>query len=158
MKNKKKICKILAGIGYWILSLTWGGLLTIPGLFVTLFCIVFLKGKPHKNGFSYIVEVGGDWGGLEFGAVALCGSYYGTDYWEEITAHEFGHSLFPQHLLMGPFYIFLVWIPSACRYWYQNIMRKKYHKEMPAGWYYRFWAEKNASEHGRKVKEWIESD
>ena len=77
---KKKILKILAGVGYWIVSLTWGALMTIPGLLITGFCILFLHGKPHRNGFSYIVEIGGNWGGLELGAVALCGRYYGTSY------------------------------------------------------------------------------
>ena len=34
--------------------------MTVIGFLVTGFCILFLKGKVHKNGFSYIVEVGGD--------------------------------------------------------------------------------------------------
>ncbi len=125
--------------------------MTIPGLIITGFCIAFLHGKPHKNGFSYIVEIGGNWGGLELGAVALCGNYYGGSYWEEISAHEFGHSLCPQHLLMGPLFPFLVGIPSAIRYWYQRIGESK-GKVFPADWYNRFWAEKNATENGIKWK------
>ena len=152
----KKILKILLGILYWIIQLTWGSLMTIPGLLVTGFCIAFLKGKPHKNGFSYIVEIGNDWGGLELGAVALCGNYFGTPYWDEIRCHEFGHSLFPQHLLMGPLFPFLVGIPSACRYWYQRIMLKK-GKTFPQDWYDLFWAEKNASINGTKCINWIEN-
>lgn len=151
----KKLKVILAGIGYWLISLTWGGLLTIIGLLVCLFCIIFLKGKPHKNGFSFIVEVGGNWGGLELGAVALCGNYYGDDYYEEISDHEFGHSLAPQHLLMGSIiYIFLVGIPSVCRYWYMAIREKK-GKPLPDEWYDKFWAEPNATKNGHKIKEWI---
>ena len=57
---KKKTLKILAGIGYWTVSLTWGALMTIPGLLITGFCILFLHGKPHRNGFSYIIEIGGN--------------------------------------------------------------------------------------------------
>lgn len=34
--------------------------MTIPGLLITGFCILFLRGKPHRNGFSYIVEIGGN--------------------------------------------------------------------------------------------------
>lgn len=34
-----------------------------------------LKIKTHINGCSLITEVGGNWGGLELGAVALCGNY-----------------------------------------------------------------------------------
>lgn len=148
--------KIALGILYWLIQLTWGALLTIPGLLITGFCILFLKGKAHKNGFSYIVEIGGDWGGVELGAVALCGNYSKTTYWDEIRTHEFGHSVFPQHILMGPLFPFLVGIPSACRYWYKRIMEEKYNKHFSADWYYKFWAEKNASVNGIKWINWIE--
>lgn len=153
--KKEKTKKILFSILYWAVQLTWGALMTIPGLLITAFCIVFLNGTPHKNGCSYIVEVGGNWGGLELGAVALCGNYWGAGYFDEICAHEFGHSLFPQHMLMGPLFPFLIGIPSACRYWHKRIAEKK-GKQFPHDWYYRFWAERNASENGRKFKKWLE--
>ena len=118
-----KFKKVLFGIMFWLVSLTWGALLTIPGLIITGFCILFLKGKVHRNGCSYIVEIEGNWGGLELGAVALCGSYSQVDgpcydpYWFEHTrAHEFGHAI--QHLILGPLQLFLIGIPSICRYWY----------------------------------------
>lgn len=111
----KKSKKIILGILYWIVQLTWGALMTVIGLVVTLFCMIFLKGKPHRNGFSYIVEVGGNWGGLELGAFAICGHYYGGSYWNSIRSHEFGHSL--QNLFLGPLFPFVVGIPSAIRYW-----------------------------------------
>ena len=130
---KKKILKILAGIGYWIVSLTWGALMTIPGLLITGFCILFLHGKPHRNGFSYIVEIGGNWGGLELGAVALCGRYYGTSYWTEIAPHEFGHSI--QQLLFVPLQAFIVGIPSAARYWYRRLTPNKPHKAYDDVWF-----------------------
>lgn len=152
----KKWFKNLCGIFYWIISLTWGGLTTIPGLIITAFCIVFLHGKPHRNGWSYIVEVGGNWGGLELGAVSLCGTYYGRPFFDEVRYHEFGHSLFPQNLLMGPFFILLVGIPSACRYWYSRIREHNGWIE-PEGWYERFWAEKYADIIGARVCKWIES-
>lgn len=62
-------------IVYWALQLTWGALLTVPGLLVALFAIAFLKAKVHRNGYSFIVEFGGDWGGLNLGAVSFCGGY-----------------------------------------------------------------------------------
>ena len=75
--------KVYLGILYWIWSLTWGGLMTYIGLIVT-FALHFVKLigkifnknlaiKTHINGWSIITEVGGNWGGLELGAVALCG-------------------------------------------------------------------------------------
>ena len=114
--------KVLLGILYWIWQLTWGALLTIPGLLVTGFCILFLHGKPHKNGYSYIVEIGGDWGGLELGGVALCGGYTtkcpNENWFQHTRRHEYGHNL--QNLIWGPLFLFVIWIPSACRYHYQN--------------------------------------
>lgn len=107
--------------------------MTIPGLLITGFCILFLHGKPHRNGFSYIVEIGGNWGGLELGAVALCGRYYGTSYWTEIVPHEFGHSI--QQLLFGPLQAFIVGIPSAARYWYRRLTPNKPHKAYDDVWF-----------------------
>lgn len=122
----KKFKKVLFSIAYWLLSLTWGGLMTIPGLLITGFCILFLKGKPHRNGCSYIVEMDDNWGGLEIGGVSLCGGYSKEDspcrspeWFEHIRRHEFGHGV--QQLALGPLQIFLVWIPSVIRYWYGKL-------------------------------------
>ncbi len=95
--------------------------MTFVGLIVTSFCILFLKGTPHKNGYSYIVEIGGNWGGLELGAVALCGRYteFDPNWFEHTRRHEFGHSL--QNIIFGPFMLFVVTIPSAIRYWYRRL-------------------------------------
>lgn len=120
--------KIILAILFWVIQLTWGALLTIPGLIVSLICIL-LGGKVHKNGFSYIVEIGGNWGGLELGAIALCGKYSETNkYWFEHTRrHEFGHAV--QHLILGPLQLFIVGIPSAIRYWYFRLTPHKLHQD-----------------------------
>lgn len=52
--------KVLLGILFWTVNLTWGLVMTLIGLIVTGFCILFLKGKVHRNGYSYIVEIGGN--------------------------------------------------------------------------------------------------
>lgn len=139
--------KVLLGILYWIIQLTWGALMTIVGLLVTSFCILFLKGKAHRNGYSYIVEVGGNWGGLELGAVALCGGYTTTcpnkDWFEHTRRHEFGHSL--QNLIFGPLMLFIVTIPSAIRYHYQNWRTKK---GLPNKEYDDIWFEYTATKWG----------
>ena len=146
--------KIVFAVAYWLVSLTWGALGTIPGLLITLFCIVFLNGKPHRNGCSYIVEVGGNWGGLCLGCVALCGRYSQEDgpchnpYWFEHTRrHEFGHGL--QQLVFGPFQLFLVMIPSAVRYWYDRLHGLKHPYDYA-------WFEYTASKFGYKYLNWIE--
>lgn len=150
--------KVFLGVIWWLWQLTWGALLTYIGLIVTLFCIIFLKGKPHKNGFSYIVEVGGNWGGLELGAVALCGSYsqkdkgcYDPAWYQHTRKHEFGHNV--QQLIFGPLQLFIVGIPSICRYWYQ-VIAEKHGKQFSDDWYDSAWFEGTATRWGTK---WIDT-
>ena len=129
-------------IGYWLVSLTWGCLTTIPGLLVLLFFGLFTKCKLHKNGFGVIIEVGGNWGGFSLGPISLCGRYsqedgpcYDVDWYEHTRRHEFGHSL--QNLMFGPFMLFLVEIPSIIRYHYFNyrIKRGLPNKEYDSVWF-----------------------
>lgn len=145
--------KIFYGVLFWLWELTWGGLLTIPGLIITGFCILFLHGKPHKNGFSYIVEIGGNWGGLEIGAVALMGSYnqkdgpcYDLDWYEHTRRHEFGHNI--QQLIFGPLQLFVVGIPSICRYWYDVLDKKHKLERCASDWYDSIWFEGTATRWG----------
>jgi hypothetical protein len=120
--------KTLKAILFWIWQLTWGSLFTIPGLIITGVLILF-GGKVHKNGFSYIVEIGNNWGGLALGAVSLCGRYSDTnhDFFEHVRRHEFGHNV--QQLILGPLQILLISIPSAIRYWYFRLTPDKIHQD-----------------------------
>ena len=149
--------KILLGIAYWIGQLTWGLLMTLPGLLTALFILIFKRKRAtfYRNGYSFIIEIGGNWGGLELGAIALCGNYSKTNpYWFDHTRkHEFGHSL--QNLIFGPFQVFVVGIPSAIRYWYQRIMQKK-GKYFAPTWYDSWWGEGTATKWGTKVVDKIE--
>ena len=161
-----KAKKILFCIMFWVVSLTWGIIMTSIGLIATgslnlvkLIAKLFkkdLKIKTHINGCALITEVGGNWGGLELGAVALCGNYSETspNWFEHTRRHEFGHAV--QHLIFGPFFIFVVAIPSACRYWYQRIMQGK-GKYFASDWYDSIWFEGGATRWGTKVVDWLES-
>lgn len=161
-----KAKKILFCIMFWVISLTWGIIMTSIGLIITgvLNLVKFtgklaghdLKIKTHINGCSLITEVGGNWGGVELGAVALCGNYSKTskNWFEHTRRHEFGHAI--QHLFLGPLFIFVVAIPSACRYWYQRIMQGK-GKHFASDWYDSIWFEGGATRWGTKVVNWLES-
>lgn len=147
MKKAKKIC---LGILYWILSLTWGGLMTWVGLLVTGVIIIFFHGKVYLNGFSYIVEVQqckGGWG-LELGAPALAskGSVEG------VRKHEFGHSI--QNIIWGPLYLFVIGLPSLIRYWYRRYLHK-HHKPITTD-YDSIWFEGQATRWGTKIVNRIE--
>ena len=114
--------------------------MTLIGLFAAAFCLAFLKGKPHKNGYSFIIEVGGNWGGVNLGVVSLCGGYttkcidYG--WFEETRRHEAGHGL--QNLIFGPLFPFIVSVPSAIRYWLSHFGKLK-------SGYYDVWFESTAT-------------
>lgn len=143
---------ILLGITYWIFQLTWGIIMTILGFFATIFSLIFLKGKTHKNGYGFITEVKGNWGGVSLGAFALCGSYsqidgpcYDLDWYEHVRRHEFGHSI--QNIILGPIFLFVVAIPSIIRYWLYNYGKLKSD-------YDSIWFERTATEWGTKsIKE-----
>ena len=161
-----KIKKVLFSIMFWVVSLTWGIIMTSIGLIATgslnlvkLIAKLFkkdLKIKTHINGCSLITEVGGNWGGVELGAVALCGNYSKSSpsWFDHTRKHEFGHAV--QHLIFGPLFIFIVAIPSATRYWYQRIMQGK-GKHFASDWYDSIWFEGGATRWGTKVVEWLES-
>lgn len=142
---KKQILKIL----YWILSLTWGAILSIPGL-IGLF-ILWIAGCPIiKNGFSYIVVVGNNWGGLNLGIISFV-EKSGNEYFQSTRRHEFGHSL--QNIIFGPLQLFIVAIPSVIRYWYQTIRDIK---GLPNEDYDAIWFEGTATKYGTKAIDWIE--
>lgn len=137
MKNKILI------ILYWIWSCTWNCFATFLGLFITLYALIFRKGRIHQNGYGLLTEFGGNWGGLSMGPFQFSGRYNGTElqyYFEEVSNHEFGHSL--QGLIWGPLYLLVIGIPSACRYFYANIKQKSY------DWYHSMWFERQATEWG----------
>ena len=161
-----KIKKILFSIIFWVVSCTWGIIMTTIGAVATVSLNLIkvigtwfgkeLKIKTNLNGCSFITEVGGNWGGLELGAFALCGNYSedNKDWFAHTRKHEFGHAI--QHLYMGPLFIFIVAIPSAARYWYKRIMQNN-GKKFPNDWYDSIWFEGGATKTGEKFVDWLEN-
>lgn len=151
---------------FWVVSCTWGIIMTTIGAVATVGLNLIkvigtwfgkeLKIKTHLNGCTFITEVGGNWGGLELGAFALCGNYSedNKDWFAHTRKHEFGHAI--QHLYMGPLFIFIVAIPSAVRYWYKRIMQKR-GKKFPNDWYDSIWFEGGATKTGEKFVDWLEN-
>ena len=118
--------------------------------------LLYLGGKPHKNGCTIITEIGENWGGLELGCFALCSKYSENHqyYYDEVRRHEFGHSI--QNIILGPLFLFVVSIPSAIRYWYQRIAIK-HGKYFSDDWYDSIWFEGTATRVGTKIIDWLES-
>ncbi|MGI6071621.1 MAG: hypothetical protein ACOX75_01215 [Lachnospiraceae bacterium] len=115
--DMEKLSQRISKPVFYILSFTWGGLFTFTG---ALFALVLrLTGhKPAKWGWCWYFECGKkQWGGAERGIFFIkdrCGKN------ERLMNHEFGHAL--QNCIFGPFMVFLVALPSTCRYWVRRIM------------------------------------
>lgn len=127
---------------YWIVSLTWGGLMTFIGLIVAL--VLLITGhKPYKFGYTFYFKVGKNWGGLELGGLFITDSNPSL----HTLCHEHGHGF--QNLWWGPLFPFVIGIPSAIRYWYREI--KYYRKgKVPPTTYDSIWFEGQASKLGEK--------
>lgn len=94
---------------YWIVSCTWGIIMTLIGAIITLVLII-TGHKPQIFGYSVYFVVGSGWGGVNFGAFFFVAK---TSNRLQIKQHEAGHGL--QNILFGPLMPFVVAIPSAFR-------------------------------------------
>ena len=100
---------------YYILSFTWGILMTLIGTTVALVLLIS-KHKPIKNGYGWYFEIGENWGGVNLGMFTITSKNPSL----HVLQHEFGHSI--QNCILGILYIPLVAIPSAIRYWYREYL------------------------------------
>lgn len=132
---------------YYILNYTWGIVMTLIGWLTMFFCWMLLSLDVERYGPSHYVSVGDNWGGLELGVCFLVANNMGEEWTLHTKRHEMGHSF--QNAVLGPFAILLVAIPSACRYWYQIIARKR-GKAFPADWYDSVWFEGSATQAGEE--------
>ena len=128
---------------FYIISFTWGGIMTAIGLVVLLVTLPFGKfGIYHGRIYK---RIGKNWGGVELGCFFLCDN--SAD--EYILAHESGHGL--QNCLWGPLMPFVICIPSAIRYWYREFIwrfnKGKFNK-LPD--YDAIWFEGQATKWGKK--------
>ena len=139
---------IFKRILFYIISFTWGGLMSIIGLLVLLFTLPFGKfGVYHGRLYK---RIGKNWGGVELGCFFLCDETAG----EHTMAHEAGHGL--QNCLWGPLMPFVICIPSAARYWYREYIyrtNKEKYKTLPP--YDVIWFEGQATKWG---KEYVATD
>lgn len=110
-RTETKHRKVLIGMGFWFLSLTWGCLMTFIGLIGALVCIVMGK-KPKRFHYLIYFELGRNWGGLNAGPI-----FFISEDCRDVRWHEAGHGI--QNIMFGVFMPFVVSIPSCIRYWYR---------------------------------------
>ena len=105
--------RIVRTAGYWLVSLTWGSIMTLLGAVIAL-ALLLTGHRPGRLGPNVYFEVGRGWGGMEYGAFF----FVERNAARETILHEAGHGI--QNLLLGPLMPFVVCIPSALRYWMRN--------------------------------------
>lgn len=127
---------------FYILSCTWGAIMTSIGLVVLLVTLPFGKfGIYHGRIYK---RIGKNWGGVELGCFFLCDENAG----EHTMAHETGHGL--QNCIWGPLFPFVIAIPSAVRYWYREyIYRTNKEKYWKLPDYDAIWFEGQATKWGK---------
>lgn len=130
---------------FYILSWTWGIIMTLIGAVVAL-ALIITGHKPKKWGYCYYFEVGKNWGGLELGMFFLT-SKNGGEYTRN---HEHGHAL--QNCVWGPLMPFVICIPSVIRYWYREIRSRKGLKNKTK--YDDIWFEGDATRRGSEFIAW----
>ena len=94
---------------FYILSFTWGIIMSLLGSIVILFLIIIGK-KPHLFHGRVYIQVGKDWGGCEMGCFFICDDTPTLS----LKQHECGHGI--QNIILGPLTPFIVSIPSGLRY------------------------------------------
>lgn len=121
---------------YYLMACTWGIIMTILGLIITLILGIVKIFIPKKVIFKryywiYSITVGPEWwGGCEMGLMFLRDHNSSVNY---INPHEFGHTF--QNCLLGPLFPFIVAIPSAIRYWLREIFPKKIWAPYDSAWF-----------------------
>ena len=144
MKDSKKLMNKST---YYLLSWTWGLAMTLIGLIVVSAILLYglITKKQYRlkrHGWSFYLNVGKSWGGLELGMFFL------TDSKDSVSTkwHEFGHSI--QNCYWGPIFLFVICIPSAIRYWYRELKYNRKGIKCPTA-YDSIWFEAEASSLGR---------
>lgn len=124
---------MIKNIIYYILSFTWGIIMSLIGL-ITAGVLIILGNKPIKLGPTIRFEIGENWGGITLGCVVI--TYKEPSSY--IVKHEFGHTL--QNCVFGPAMVF-IGLASLIRATYRTI------KKIDKG-YYDIWFEQQASDWG----------
>ena len=134
----------LSYIGYWLIQLTWGCIMTTIGLLAA--AVLLVTGhKPYFLGPNMYFIVGKGWGGVNLGPVFIVSE----DSCTKTTLHEAGHGL--QNLIWGPLFPFVIAIPSVIRYYYfEYVWRTDKEKYITLN-YDAIWFEGQATRWGCKV-------
>lgn len=104
---------------FYFLQWTWGILMNVLGLLITLVLVCCGK-KIEKHNQCFHIKIGKCWGGVSFGMFF----FTGKETSEHTKDHETGHAL--QNCLWGLLFPIVIAVPSVIRYWYRKYLKWKY--------------------------------
>lgn len=122
---------------FYFIQLTWGLPVNIFGGLIFLWCVLVKKRRWQHFGYSYIVYLPWNAGGLSMGLFIFMKEGHKNPVWTYNTRiHEYGHTW--QCLLLGPLYWIVIGLPSAiwCNF-FENYRKKNnvsYYKLYCEGW------------------------
>ena len=105
--------KLLSKKAFYLLSWTWGLPMTLIGG-VTMLTLMAAGKKPKRWGDCYYIEVGKDWGGLNFGMFFLTSEKPSR----HTKCHEHGHAI--QNCYFGFYFDYY----SGCYCCYHSVCYK----------------------------------
>ena len=140
MPNKKQLTI------FYLLSFTWGIIMSLVGLFVLLFIKIFMS--KEVDIFTVAGRVVIKFKNIYFGGLSL-GIVYLVDKSNNRNTHkhELGHTI--QNVWFGPLFILLIGIPSAIRFQLWDFLSKMYKKKYNKPLLYdSIWFERQATKLG----------
>ncbi len=144
-KKEKSVKNTILDILFYIVQWTWGLPVNIVGGIVFLICTKIKKRRWQKFGYSYIVYLPWNQGGLSLGLFIFMKDNHENATWTYNTRiHEYGHTW--QCLLLGPLYYLVIAIPSAI--WCNVFASYRKKKNLS---YYKVYCESWANAWGQKA-------
>ncbi len=127
----------------FIIDCTWAGLQNLLGL------ILFRKYRHcQKENFfgASIAYHNEDWSGISLGRFIVINGQRGEEWVSTTKVHEYGHYI--QSLLLGPFYLLIIGLPSMI---WCNAKKYRTLREQKGVSYFSFYPERWANFLGEKV-------
>lgn len=115
---ERRKMRTIRRILFWVLSCTWGIVMTLVGAFVTL-ALLITGHKPHKFGCTIYFEVKKASGAFSCGPFTVTPPYQSR----RLLSHEAGHAI--QNIMYGPLMPFIVSLPSVIRFYHRARIQKK---------------------------------
>ena len=111
-KKEKNAKNAVLDFLFYLVQWTWGLPVNIIGGIAFLICTKIKGRRWQRFGYSYIVYLPWNQGGLSLGLFIFMKDHHRSKKWTYNTRiHEYGHTW--QCLLLGPLYYIIIAVPSA---------------------------------------------